>query len=325
MANDSHIIFAYELNKKGGSKAVSEKNLPAKVKSNSLTWAHFHSDHPETKKWLEKNVSYLDPLIIEALIADGSRPRMEEFGDGMLIILRGVNLNKNEEPEDMVSIRIWIDDKRIISMRRRKVRAMLDIEDRLNKGKGPKTAGEFLSQLTTRLFERMEPALTELDSNLDGVEEKVIERTDISLRSEIVDIRKQAIMFRRWMAPQKEVIGKLRTSEIKWIDKNHRRILLENYDRVTRYLEDLDAIRERAQIVKDELANALTDKLNRNMYLLSVIAAIFLPLGFLTGLLGINVGGIPGSENTDAFYIFSAILCGVVLLQILVFKKLKWF
>lgn len=117
----------------------------------------------------------------------------------------------------------------------------------------------------------------------------------------------------------------LRTSEQPWLDQMHKRRLQESLDRIVRYLEDLDAIRERAQIVKDELSNALADKMNKNMYVLSVIAAIFLPLGFLTGMLGINIGGIPGADNPWAFYIFTGILVGLVGLQTLVFKKLKWF
>ena len=114
-------------------------------------------------------------------------------------------------------------------------------------------------------------------------------------------------------------------ADIKWLDESHKRHLQEAYNHVTRYVEDLDAIRERAHIVKDELANMLADKLNRNMYVLSVIAAIFLPLGFLTGLLGINVGGIPGAENTSAFVIFCTILAIIVIAQIIVFKRFKWF
>ncbi len=99
----------------------------------------------------------------------------------------------------------------------------------------------------------------------------------------------------------------------------------ESYDRLLRYIEDLDMARERAQIVKDELTNSLAEHMNRIMYLLSVTAAIFLPLGFLTGLLGVNVGGIPGSENTDAFWIFCAILIGLTILQSLIFRVLRWF
>ncbi|HBF99444.1 MAG TPA: zinc transporter ZntB, partial [Alphaproteobacteria bacterium] len=92
----------------------------------------------------------------------------------------------------------------------------------------------------------------------------------------------------------------------------------------TRFVEDLDAVRERSQIIQDELTTALSDKLNRNLYLLSIVAAIFLPLGFLTGLLGINVGGIPGTESPYAFGIFSAILVLIVGLQVVIFRKLHW-
>jgi len=101
--------------------------------------------------------------------------------------------------------------------------------------------------------------------------------------------------------------------------------LSESINHVTRFIEDLDAIRERAQIIKDELSNILADRLNRNMYLLSVIAAIFLPLGFLTGLLGVNIGGIPGVNNSYAFGFFCGILFVIVMIQIYIFKKNKWF
>ena len=73
------------------------------------------------------------------------------------------------------------------------------------------------------------------------------------------------------------------------------------------------------------IANVLSDKLNRNMYVLSVIAAIFLPLGFLTGLFGINLAGIPGAENERSFWIFSAILAVVVAIQVYIFRRAKWF
>ena len=109
-----------------------------------------------------------------------------------------------------------------------------------------------------------------------------------------------------------------------WLEQTHKRRLQESLDRLIRYIEDLDTIRERAQVVKDELASALADKMNKNLYMLSIVAAIFLPLGFLTGLLGINVGGIPGAENGDAFLIFVGMLIAVVALQMVIFKKLKW-
>ena len=109
------------------------------------------------------------------------------------------------------------------------------------------------------------------------------------------------------------------------IDKTGYRRLIEAQDSISRVIDELDAVRERAHIINDEVTNQLTERLNKNMYALSVIAAIFLPLGFLTGLLGINIAGIPGAENPAAFAIFCAMLSMLVIAQIVLFRKLKWF
>lgn len=319
------ILLAYELDGKGGGETLIGDAISKRIKDEELAWVHMDANHPDARKWLEKEIVYLDPFIIEALLEDETRPRMMQIDGGVLLILRGANLNENADPEDMVSIRLWIDANRIISIRKRKLKAVWDIEEKIKAGKGPKDAGQFVSMLASRLFERMEPVITALDETTDNIEEKVLETVDGSLRQDIVDVRKRAIMFRRYMAPQRDAIGQLRMAEIDWMHDAHKRHLQEVLNHVTRYVEDLDAIRERAQIVKDELANILADRLNKNMYVLSVIAAIFLPLGFLTGLLGINIGGIPGADNGGAFFIFCGILICIVALQVFLFKRMKWF
>jgi zinc transporter len=77
--------------------------------------------------------------------------------------------------------------------------------------------------------------------------------------------------------------------------------LREEADRVVRYVEDLDSARERAAVTQEELVNRVSEQINSRTYVLSVAAAIFLPLGFLTGLFGINVGGIALAENPSGF------------------------
>lgn len=319
------ILCAYAIKGDGTGQPLSGDDISKTIKADQLAWVHLDAGHPDTKIWLEKEITYLDPLIIEALLEPQTRPRIVEHEGGALMILRGVNLNENSEPEDMISIRLWVDAHRIISLRLRKLKAVDDMINRLEGGNGPKNAGEFIGTLSGHLFERMEPVFSELDERLDTVEEEVIEHPDKSLRHTITDIRKQAIIFRRYIAPQKDVIAHLRNSDMAWLEHGHKRKLQENFDRVLRYVEDLDAIRERGQIVKDELASALADQINKNMYMLTIIAAIFLPLGFLTGLLGINVGGIPGAEFDGAFFVFCGILTSIVFLQILIFKWFKWF
>jgi len=322
---NKNIIHAYKFDGQGSGSKISEQNIASEIKDTSLSWVHLDATHENTREWLVQNVDYLDNIIIDALLAEETRPRILEFDEGSLLILRGVNLNENSEPEDMISIRLWIDQNRIISIQRRPLKAVIDIEERLVSGKGPKNSGDFISALSSRLFERMEPVFSELDETLDDIEERVMDTPDTKERQEITSIRKQAIVFRRYIVPQRDVIARLRISEQPWLDQMHKRRLQESLDRVIRYVEDLDTIRERAQIVKDELSSILADRMNKNMYILSVIAAIFLPLGFFTGLMGINIGGMPGVDNENAFWIFSGMLIVVVTLQTVLFKKLKWF
>jgi zinc transporter len=319
-----HIIHAYRFDE-GAATNVVPHDISKHIKGAELAWVHLDAAHPDTKAWLNSELDYLDPYIVQALLEDETRPRLTEINGGLLLILRGVNLNPDAEPEDMVSIRLWIDKHRIISMQRRKLKAIQDMIHGFNSGKAPPDAGQFICTLIARLSERMEPVLSELSETTDNIEEDVLETTDIGLRKSITTVRKRAIMLRRYIAPQRDAIMQLRQLDMDWITHNHKRQITEVYNRTTRYLEDLDAIRERAQIVKDEIASSLSDRMNHNMYLLSVIAAIFLPLGFLTGLMGINLGGIPGADSNDGFLIFSLILLVVVALEVWVFRKMRWF
>jgi len=322
---ESPIVSSCILNGDGTSENVDENHLVEALKDDRPAWVHLDGNNSETRAWLNNNVSYLDPLILNGLLAQETRPRLSETNEGSLIILRGVNLNEGADPTDMIAVRLWVDKHRIITIRRRPLKAITDIRERFETGEGPKTTGEFVVQLSQRLFERMEPILLELDDKIDMIEQKILDNPDPSERQEIVEVRKDAILYRRYIAPQKEVMNALRLSEQKWIDPNQKRHVQEALDRITRYVEDLDAMRERAQVIKDELANMLSDRLNKNLYILSVISAIFLPLGFFTGLMGINIGGMPGVENDNAFWIFSGILIVIVACQMIIFKKLKWF
>jgi zinc transporter len=113
------------------------------------------------------------------------------------------------------------------------------------------------------------------------------------------------------MAPQREALGALSTAPSAFLSDTDRLKLREISDRITRYLEDLDALRERAGVTNDELSTRLAETMNQRMYILSVVAAVFLPLGLITGLLGVNVGGIPGTNNDWSFALLTLLLIGL--------------
>ena len=106
--------------------------------------------------------------------------------------------------------------------------------------------------------------------------------------------------------------------------KANRRDIRETIDRLRRYIEDLTVSQESAIVLQDEINSREAAKANRTIYMLSIVAAIFLPLTFVTGLLGINVGGIPGADSARGFSVTVGALAAVLVVQIIVFRKLKW-
>lgn len=146
-------------------------------------------------------------------------------------------------------------------------------------------------------------------------------RVGRSDRSSRIYVVHTSIVLRRYLVPQREVIGRLHAERVSWLSDEIRAYLRESADRVTRYVETLDSARERAAVSSEELASRLAEQMNQTMYLLSVVAAIFLPLGLITGLLGINVGGMPGVDTPWAFTAVTVTMVGLGLLEVWVFRK----
>lgn len=325
MDNTNWLVSAYKVNKKGKTtKFTSPDAAFLEVEDTDFCWIHVDANDQQAEKWLYEE-SGLDDIWVMSLLAQDTRPSISYLSNGaMIIILRGINLNDNEEPEDMVSIRLYVDKNRIISVRLRKLKAVEEIERRLDGGEGPHTVSEFVSTLVHQLCDRLDPAFGLMSEELDDIEEEVLNKPDIIVRQKIIDLRKRIILFRRYLAPQKEVLHSLSFRENSFLTLEDKHSLAESHNKTTRYIEDLDSMRERTLIVQDELKNYLTDRLNKNTYKLSIVASIFMPLSFLTGLFGVNLAGIPGAASHISFAAFSIALIVVIIIELIIFKKLDW-
>ncbi len=308
----------------GNAKELTYNDINVdKLPFDGILWVHFDYSSQMAKDWI-RNKSGIDSVAMDALLTEETRPRTTILNDSFLIALRGVNLNPNSKPEDMVSIRLFISDKLIITTKRRNLLSVDEIIDCLKRGVGPKSSSEFLNELTYRVTSRMENVIGELEDRTDFLEESLIDLGNTKFRSELLAIRRETIILRRYLFPQKEAISKLYHDKVTWLNEYEKIELRETNDQVIRYIEELDTIKDKVALIQEDLANKLSEQMNKKMYVLSIISVIFLPLSFLTGLLGINVGGIPGAENNNAFYIFVGILALIVTTQLIIFRKNRW-
>lgn len=323
MADHDALIYAFLAAPGSAPRAIGWTEINAWRPGSGFLWIHLNRTPSDTREWLLDR-SGLDPVMVNALLEEETRPRSVRQADGLLVILRGVNLNPGADPEDMVSIRAWIDRDRAITIRRRRLLAAQDIRERYESGAGPRSSGEFLATLADRLIDRMAPVLDDLAERLDDLEEQVLVGSGPDVRANLAALRRQTIALRRHIAPQRDVTIRLVSEPPPWMSDSDRAQLRETADHLTRYVEDLDALRERGAVTQEELTVRLADRMNRTMYVLSLVATVFLPLGFLTGLLGVNLGGIPGTDSQLAFFVLCAILLVIAGIEFLYFRRKKW-
>jgi zinc transporter len=308
----------------GGSERLGQSDLERLLHVGGMPgfgWIHLRLDGPSTASWLER--SDLDRFVIDALTAADTRPRCTVHGDGVVLILRGVNLNPGAEPEDMVSIRLWIESSRVVSVWLRPLLAVRDLFEAIERGHAPATPGELVARLALRLADRAEPTIATFNERIDTLEEAIVDETVEVPRRHLGNVRRVAIVLRRYMFPQRDALTTLEVEDLSWLTDRDRSRLREAAERVTRLAEDLDSIRDRAQVIHEQVMERRADVMNRQMLVLSIVAAVFLPLGLLTGLLGINVGGIPGADDPWAFWIVCALLLVMAGALLWLFRHLR--
>ncbi len=287
-------------------------------------WHHYDLSDDQYLLNIEQEVD-IPVFARRALVSEATRPRLESFDQGVLVILRGVNLNEDSRPEDMISVRIWLQENKIITAHFRDSQSIELLRQQVQNGKVPKSSSGLLSELTALLFEKIEVAIMDLDTQVDDIEEGLTTGSDIKEdREKISNIRKKIIAYKRHLMPQREAVRQLRGLQLSWLHDSHHNFHSESYEKIIRSLEDLEALRDRLTVVKEEVFQMLSDRLNRNTYVLSIVAAVFLPLGFLTGLLGINISGIPGADYPHAFWAFCGVLLVLSIAQIVFFRRMKW-
>ena len=322
---NSHFIYAYNFDSDGHARALKlHDGIHLPKPEGAYRWLHMCALSTGTRDFLE-NSTDLDPIVIDAMLAKETRPRALIKDDGILVILRAMNLHEGQDSEDMISIRIWIDNEKIITTRRRDIKAIEDIIGLIREENAPRGPCDFLIAITDRLFARMEPIFVDLEDRISIDEELLASGKAAKIAEDAALLRKRTVIFMRHVTPQKTVLETLLKTEFEWLKEAHKENLVESLDRVTRYVEELHELRDRSQILNDELNNAHGRRLNDITYIFSVAATIFLPLSFLTGLMGINIGGMPGVDNETAFWTFTGMCVLIIIIQVAVFKKLKWF
>jgi zinc transporter len=320
------LVHALVLDGKGGARSIARTELDdLQLQAHESLWLHWDRSHPQTQTWLRTS-SGLSEFSCDLLLEENTRPRLLPLPDcELLLFLRGVNLNPGAEPEDMVSVRIFASAQRVISLRLRPLRATDELLVQLADGKGPKSASELILYMAQYLTNKVQDLVSCLSEVVDEEEEKLdADERYTPEHGAILQIRRRAAALKRFLAPQRDIFGQLTRIKLPWFVDDDGDYWNELNNSLTRYLEELELTRERVGLVLEAEDRRLSVRMNRTMYRFGIITGIFLPMSFLAGLLGINVGGIPFSESPYGFLIACLMMVCVALGQWWLFRRLRW-
>ncbi|MCA9508668.1 MAG: zinc transporter ZntB [Myxococcales bacterium] len=319
MHNNDGLIAAYIFDCQGGARAIEWAEIENFDPAQGFLWVHIDYSAQKPKSWLKK--CGLDSLEYQALTAKESRPRSVATTNGMTIFLRGLNINPGQDPEDMVSVRIFLNKHMLITSRRRKILAIENVVEHIASQNSPKSTMELFLLLNNFLNERIENFINKLEDRVEDLEEQVLSSDSRISRETIMDLRREVISLRRYLAPQRVALQSLLNSQNPIISEDDKINLSEAIEKIVRYLEELDAAKEKSAVSFEELSNQISENMNKRMYIMSQVTVIFLPLTFITGLLGMNVRGIPGERYSWTFIIVCSICAFIGLTLLGLFRK----
>ncbi len=315
-------ILAYDIYPDGAARAVTEV-WPRPDPADGATWRWLHCDRssPSFARWSDE---HLPPPVRTALLLAETRPQGDLVADGLLVVLRGMNLNPGQEEEDMVAIRLWVGQRLVVSTRLRRIFALDTLRAEFEAGRGLPTPGALLARLADLLTAPIEETAGELEDQTDEMEEALFAaHSGQSAKDEIglAPLARSVLKIRRHMAPQRDALTRIAGTDTPVTSAAERYELRAAAVRTTRVVEELDGIRDRLTSLRAHIDSIHAARIGRNGYVLSIVASVFLPLGFLTGLFGVNLGGIPGSGSPEGFFYLTGAL---VLIGAAVWAALRW-
>ncbi|MCR9269386.1 MAG: zinc transporter ZntB [Hyphomonadaceae bacterium] len=323
--HDPPLIIGFAIGADGAVRELewSDISKAAALKPGERRWLHLNRKVDAARDWLGGQGG-LDPMVVSILFQEDTRPRATRHTDGMLLNFRGANLNPGAEPTDMISIRIWATEDLVITTRAYSIRAIDDLADAYRANQPPATHGELVTFIVDRLTFRLEPIVARLEEQADELEAEWLDQDTPPPKQKLAHFRRSALSLRRYIAPQKEAISALIRESDDFLSDPAKLRLREIQDVTTRLSEDLDLVRERAVVIQEQIVEQRGEAMNQRLFVLAIISAVFLPLGFFTGLFGVNIGGMPGVESAYAFAIFCAALVGLTAGLMYLFKKADW-
>jgi len=272
------------------------------------TWVDIDASDDEGRRWLAAE-SGLDAEIVERLLEPPPVNRWRHFSQGLHSHISTPVPDRDHAAIGSIDLGLWVEPGRIITVRQGLVPALDRAAAACARGAGPPGCWGLIVYMLSEGLSRLEHILYDLTGTIDALEDEVLSGENELPIERLGELERRLMFARRFRGPLANLVSFISSQPRSTIDDSLRDELEALGSIFAQNQQLLDLSIERAAALQGQIRDKLADSLNTATYRFTWVATVFLPLGFLTGLLGINVAGIPGDHNPVAFWL----VCGVLL------------
>jgi len=294
--------------------------------STGITWVNVDGIH-QTELFQKIGDCFgLHPLVLEDIMNTDQRPKMEDFGDYVYIVMKMLSLNGHGEiAAEQVSL--ILGKNFVLSFREQKSDMFEPIVERIKSGKGfiRKAGADYLAYaLLDAVVDHYFVVLEKREEEIDALEEEVIANATPKTLQRIHKLRRELIFLRKAILPFRSVIGALERGESPFFEQTSRIYLRDIYDHTIHIIDTLETFRDLATGLLDIYLSSVSNRMNSVMRVLTVIATIFMPLTFLAGLYGMNFKHMPELEWRWGYPMVLLLMAAVGISMQVYFRRKKW-
>jgi len=297
-AETDALICAFRLNP---WESVGAEALGVEPTREAPLWLHFNLLDNRARRYLEHAPSiHEDGKAL--LLGDDARIQAQVFEGGFAMILGDLYYDFNADPENFGLLWVYVDARRVITCRKHRVRSVDRVRHAFHHGPAPTAPFELFERLAAEIASGFAAVASELADAVEVAEDRVLAGYFRDQGNELGRIRRVLARLRRHKHADRGALAILNQRLAGTLDEDHRAELHEIVERLDATGQDMDLVTERARLLQEEIASQLNEATNRNLYLLSIVTTVLLPVTLVTGIFGMNVGGLPFTSSEHGFW-----------------------
>lgn len=310
------LICGFLLQPQGAATSLSwdAKFDPAAV--DTPVWLHFNLADTRATNWIAACEAI--PIDGRELLLDHDTLARHEITDnGLALVIGDLHHDFNGDPEGFGTLHLYIDKHVMITGRRHPLKAIDQLRREVSAGHEVTSTGDLFAHLIEMLAATFQRVVKDHADLVDDVEDQILAGIVRDQGAELGRVRRLLARLRRHVNGERHALAQSLMRVHRWAGNADTAELRQAVERLDGTAQDLELVQERSRLLQEEIAGRLGEATNRNLYLLSVMTTLLLPINLITGIFGMNTGGLPWSQSANGFW--HAVICMLIGIAISLF------